>query len=99
MRPGTWRIEWRPLAADDLRAIVRSIGRDNRGAAREFAGRLRARFEVLAQRPEIGVPGRIAATRELVVHPDCIAFYRIRGNAGSVEILRVKHSARQHPGT
>jgi len=31
-----YRIEWRPMARDDLRAIVRYIGKDNPARARRF---------------------------------------------------------------
>ena len=35
--------------------------------------------------------------RELVVHPNCIVFYRVLAEAHTAEILRVKHAAQQTP--
>lgn len=97
MTPRGWRIEWRPMAVEDLRVIVRHIGNDSPAVARNFAQKLRAKVEPLRQYPEIGPPGRVAHTRELVVHPNYIVFHRLRSDARTVEILRLKHMAQQWP--
>ena len=41
----------------------------------------------------LGKVGRVQDTRELVLHPNYIAIYRIRGS--DVQILRIHHAARQ----
>jgi plasmid stabilization system protein ParE len=52
--------------------------------------------EGLARFPEMGRPGRIEGTRELVIsRTPYIAAYRILG--GTVQILRVLHGAQQWP--
>lgn len=95
-----YRIEWRPMARDDLRAIVRYIGKDNPTRARSFGKELRDKTRPLAQHPELGRTGRPGLPdwlRELVVPPNYIVFYRVQAAARIVQILRVKHTAQQVP--
>lgn len=95
-----WRIEWRPKAREDLRGIVRYIGKDSPTRARSFGNALRDKTQSLARHPELGRKGRPGLPewlRELVVHPDYIVFYRVLDEARTVEILRVKHAAQQTP--
>lgn len=95
-----YRIEWRPKAYQDLRAIVAYIGRDNPVRARSFGEELRDRIMPLAQHPELGRSGRPGLpvyVRELVVHRNYIIFYRVLAETGVEEILRVKHVAQQVP--
>lgn len=95
-----YRIEWRPMAREDLCAIVRYIGKDNPTRAKSFGQDLRDKTKQLAQHPELGRQGRPGLPewlRELVVHPNYIVFYRVLAEARTVEILRVKHAAQQTP--
>ncbi|MDR2032812.1 MAG: type II toxin-antitoxin system RelE/ParE family toxin [Azoarcus sp.] len=95
-----YRIEWRPKAREDLRAIVRYIGKDNPGRARSFGQDLRDKTLPLAQHPELGRTGRPGVpddVRELVAHRNYIVFYRVLHEVRTVEILRVKHAAQQTP--
>lgn len=95
-----YRIEWRPMAREDLRAIVRHIGKDNPTGAKSFGQELRDKTKPLAQHPELGRQGRPGLSdwlRELVVHPNYIIFYRVLAETRTVEILRVKHAAQQTP--
>jgi len=105
-RPGAHsRIEWRPMAREDLRAIMHYIGRDNPARARSFGRTLRDKTKPLEDHPELGHTGRPGlpeGVRELIVHPRYIIFcyiifYRVLADAGIVEILRVKHAAQQVP--
>ena len=94
------RIEWRPMAREDLRTIVRHIGKDNPTRAKRFGQELRNKTKSLAQHPELGRHGRPGLPewlRELIVHPHYIVFYRVQAEARTVQILRVKHAARQVP--
>lgn len=95
-----YRIEWRPKAREDLRAIVRYISKDNPARARSFGQELRDKTLPLAQHPEFGRTGRPGLpdhVRELVAHRNYIVFYRVLHEASTVEILRVKHAAQQTP--
>lgn len=95
-----YRIEWRPMAREDLRAIVHHIGKDNPTRAKSFGQELRDKTRPLAQHPELGRQGRPGLPdwlREIVVHPNHIVFYRVQADTRTVEILRVKHAAQQTP--
>ena len=95
-----YRIEWRPMAREDLRAIVRHIGKDNPTRAQSFGQELRDKTKPLAQHPALGRQGRPGLPdwlREIVVHPNYIVFYRVLAEARTIEILRVKHAAQQTP--
>lgn len=66
--------------------------------ARLFGQALRSQMGKLAQSPELGRTGRPGLPgdiRELVVHDDYLVFYRVLAQAGVIEILRIKHAARQ----
>jgi len=95
-----YRIEWRPMAREDLRAIVCYIGKDNPTRAKSLGQELRDKIKLLAQHPELGRHGRPGLPewlRELIVHPNYIVFYRVLAQARTVEILSVKHAAQQTP--
>ncbi len=95
----TYAVEWRPLAREDLRGIIQYIGKDSKGRASAFGKTLQDRVAQLAQFPELGRAGRISGTRELIVHPNYIVFYRVLEDARRVQILRVKHTAQHWPAT
>lgn len=95
-----YSIEWRAMARDDLREIVRYISKKNPVRAKSFVRELRDKTAPLAMHPEIGKQGRPGLPdwlRDLVVHPNYIIFYRVLDGARVVEILRVKHVAQQIP--
>jgi toxin ParE1/3/4 len=92
-----YRIEWRPMAREDLRGVVKYIAKDNRKRAESFWKELRAKTKPPARHPELGRPGRLPGIRELVVHPNYIVFYRVLNETHTVQILRVKHAAQQWP--
>lgn len=95
-----YRIEWRPMAREDLRSIVQYIGKDNPTRAKSFGQELRDKTKPLAQHPELGRYGRPGLPdylRELVVYPNYIVFYRVLAEARTVQILRVKHTAQPVP--
>jgi toxin ParE1/3/4 len=91
------RIVWSVESLDDLESLRALIGKDSPKAAREMALRIIAAVEqLLAPHPEIGRPGRIAGTRELVVaQTPYIVPYRIESE--TVFVLRVYHAARRRP--
>lgn len=95
-----YEVQWRPKARDDLRAIILYIGADNPVRAAAFGRELRDKTLLLADNPELGRSGRPGVpsyVRELVAHRNYILIYRVRHQAGVVEILRVKHAARHKP--
>jgi addiction module RelE/StbE family toxin len=89
-------LEWSVFALADRNAIFDYIEADSPRAAIAVDDRIRTRVEGLALFPEMGRPGRIEGTRELVIHrTPYIAAYRIVGD--TVRILRVLHGAQQWP--
>jgi toxin ParE1/3/4 len=90
------RIRWLDQAVADLVQVRSFIAQDNPDAARAVARSVREAVSLLADYPAAGRPGRVPDTRELVVAGTAFILpYRVRG--GTVEILRVLHSARKWP--
>ena len=84
-------------------SIIAYIAQDNPLAAKKFLGELLQKIDHLQSFPLLGRPGLVPLTRELVIHHNYIAFYRIKQAKGQeqgrdqVEILRVLHVRRQYP--
>jgi len=91
----TYRVEWRPMAREDLRSIIQYIGKDNPTRAKNFGKELRDKTKLLTRHPELGRPGRLPGVRELVAHPNYIVFYRVPDEGRTVQILRMKHATQQ----
>jgi toxin ParE1/3/4 len=89
------RLVWTPEARGDRNAIYSYIESDNPRAAVELDELFEKRAARLAPHPMIGRPGRVANTRELVVHPNYVLVYDIAGEM--IRILRVLHAAQQWP--
>ena len=84
------------MAVDDLDDIAGYISQDNPEAARRTVRRLWTAAKSLAEQPEMGRPGRVHGTRELVVSDTpFVVPYRVVGS--EIEILRVLHGARDWP--
>jgi|ERR1017187_3372080 addiction module RelE/StbE family toxin len=89
-------LQWSAFALADREAIFDYIEADSPRAAIAVDERIRTSVEGLVRFPEMGHPGRIDGTRELVIsNTPYIAAYRIADN--SVRILRVLHGAQQWP--
>lgn len=83
-------------AADDLRTIRAYIARDSNTAAGAVVQRIRESIAHLRRHPELGRPGRITGTRELVVAGlPYLAVYRLHDSTG--EVLRALHDAQKWP--
>ena len=92
------RLRWLNLALDDLDEIAEYISRDNPDAARRVVKRLWKAAQVLTGQPEMGRPGRVHGTRELVVvNTPFVVPYRVVGS--EVQILRVLHGAINWPNS
>ncbi len=90
------RIRWLNIALSDLDESIEYIAQHNQNAARKLANRIWNSVQLLADNPEIGRPGRVSGTRELVINgTPYIVAYRIKSN--QVQILRVIHGARKWP--
>jgi addiction module RelE/StbE family toxin len=90
------KIFWLKLARLDLHDIRDYISQDNPEAAVKTILNIIDAVEKLSILPEIGKPGRVKNTRELIISgiPYTVP-YRIKGDR--IEILRVLHQARKFP--
>ena len=90
------RIRWTGSALADLEAIGDFIALDSAVAAQRMAAGLAASVDALRDHPNLGRPGRLTGTRELVVSgTPYVVPYRVLGD--DVQILAVFHGARRWP--
>jgi toxin ParE1/3/4 len=85
-------IKWTRAALASVDEIADFIAKDNPTRATSFVLELQAAVTQLQAHPGMGRAGRVPGTRELVLHKNYIAIYRVRGD--DVEILRLHHAAR-----
>lgn len=88
-------LTWRPLALADREAIMEYIAQDNPTAALELDLEFEAKAENARLSPKLYKAGRVRGTREIVVRPNYVMVYQVRGTV--VEMLRVLHAAQQWP--
>ena len=87
----SYAIRWLGAAAADRRRITRYIAQQSREArvAISFMDSLMGKIELLGHGTVQFKPGRLAGTREYVVHPNYIVVYRVNEVAKQVEIIRL----------
>jgi toxin ParE1/3/4 len=85
-------IKWTKTALASVDEIAGFIAKDNPTRATSFVLELHEAVTKLQAHPGMGRAGRVPGTRELVLHQNYIAIYRVRGD--DVEILRLHHTAR-----
>jgi toxin ParE1/3/4 len=92
------KVVWSRRAIKHLVSLREFIAKDSEQNATLVATRILASIDLLQKQPEMGRPGRVLGTRELVV-PDtpCIIPYRVR--EGRLELLAVFHGRQQWPKT
>ena len=89
-------LRWTPSALSDLDEARAYISGENALAAEVVAQRVVEAVEILTVHPNLGRPGRVRATRELVVSgTPLIIVYRVR--LDEIHVLRVLHHARRWP--
>jgi toxin ParE1/3/4 len=90
---------WSPEAVADLVALRAYIEQDDPAAAQRVALHIIRNIEaLLPDNPEMGRPGRVPGTRELVIpKTPYIVPYRVVG--GAIQVLRIFHGARRWPET
>jgi plasmid stabilization system protein ParE len=91
----TMRLVWGAAARTDLLAILRYIADRDAALADGLSQSIQSCVEGLADHPYSYRPGRVAGTREALVHPNYGLTYRTGRDA--VEILCVTHTCRQFP--
>ena len=88
---------WSPEAIEDLASLRAYIEQDDPAAAQRVVLRIIHSVEdLLSENPEMGRPGRVPGTRELVVpRTPFVVPYRLQRK--TMQILRVYHGARRWP--
>jgi toxin ParE1/3/4 len=91
------KIVWSPEAIQDLISLRAYIAEENPAAARRIVLRVLHDVEhLLPDNPQMGRPGRVPGTRELVVpRTPYIVPYRVQ--RATIQILRIFHGARRWP--
>ena len=94
------KIIWSAPAIESLGEIVRPIAQDNPDAARRVGQQLVARVEITTRFPEIGPIYAHARPLEILslVDSKYLIYYRVQHVTHTIEILAVRHGARQPPG-
>jgi toxin ParE1/3/4 len=88
-------IVWRASAVDDFATIVEFIAQRNAVAAENLKLDIHSCIKRVMQFPFMYRAGRVAGTREAVVHPNYLIIYRVAVEA--VEIIAVVHARRNYP--
>ncbi|MBB3914734.1 type II toxin-antitoxin system RelE/ParE family toxin [Rhizobium fabae] len=92
------KLVWRAKAEADRKKAIQFIADQNVGAAISQLDEIERQTDLLIDQPEIGRPGRIDGTRELVIsRTSFIVIYRVRQEIKQVEILRLVHGAQKWP--
>lgn len=86
---------WTGRARFNRKVIREYIEQENPAAALALDELFAEKAGRLADHPEIGRVGRVASTREFVVHRNYILIYDVVGD--QVRVLRVLHAARKWP--
>lgn len=89
------KLLWSPQAEADRLAIFRLTATESVFAADALDVVFEEGADQLAEAPETGRPGIVAATRELTVHPNYKMVYAI--NADAIHILALVHTRRMWP--
>ncbi|MDR4515762.1 type II toxin-antitoxin system RelE/ParE family toxin [Nitrosomonas sp.] len=89
-------VVWLNEALEDLKSIGDFIAQENANAAYNVLIRIKAAVDNLLRHPEIGRPGRVFGTREMVMNDlPYILVYQITDK--DIRILAVMHTARKWP--
>jgi len=86
------KLVWSPRALAQVENAVSYIAQDDPDAAWRVYERVSQRAEQLLSLPELGSPGRVQGTRELVItDTPYVVVYRVKGD--ELQIAAVWHSA------
>ena len=89
-------VVWLDEALEDLKSIGKYIAQENANAAYHVLIKIKATADNLSRHPEIGRPGRVFGTREIVMSDlPYILAYQITDR--NIRILAVMHTSRKWP--
>ena len=87
-------IRWTLRALNRLDEIAAYIAKDNPARAVTFVKELQDKINILKTH-QLGTTGRVPGTKELVLHKNYLAVYRIKSKAKNeeVQIITILHAA------
>lgn len=88
-------VRWLPDARIKLATILGYIAERNDIAASKLQDEIERATSQLPQHPYLYRLGRVAGTREIVVHHNYVVVYRVRPSA--IEIVSVLHCRQRYP--
>lgn len=88
-------LNWEAGALLQYEMLIQFVRDRNEPAAEALARRIDESVERACLFPEVGRPGRIIGTRELIVHPNYVVVYRITDTA--IDVLRLLHARQLYP--
>ncbi|WP_206679557.1 type II toxin-antitoxin system RelE/ParE family toxin [Vreelandella salicampi] len=88
-------VEWRPEARSALWQIIDYLSDCNPYASASLFLAIEEAAEALPQHPYLYRPGRVAGTREAVIHPNYVVVYRVANT--HIAIVDVLHTRQQYP--
>jgi len=88
-------LRWEAEARRQYRDSLTYIATQNPAAAEALAEEIAHKLGLLVQFPEIGRKGRVARTRELMIHPNYLVIYVVRKY--SVDVIRFLHARQCYP--
>ena len=92
------QIKWLRTALRNLDHEAEYIAKDDPQAARLVVQRIQQTVALLADNPNMGYPGRLPGTHELIIPKTRYLIpYRVRPRLDRIEILRVFHTSRKQP--
>ncbi len=90
------KVVWSRRAIRHLASLRKDIARDSEQNASLVALRILSAIDLLQTHPEMGRPGRVLGTRELVV-PDTPFLIPYRVRQGRLELIAVFHGRQRWP--
>jgi plasmid stabilization system protein ParE len=90
------KVVWSRRAIRHLVSLRKYVAKDSEQNATIIAVRILHAIDLLQTQPEIGRPGRVLGTRELVV-PDTPFLIPYRVRQGRLELIAVFHGRQQWP--
>ena len=88
-------IRWQAEAEADLATILAHITQRNRQAATDLFNKINQAISKLPQHPHLYRLGRVAGTREMVIHSNYVVVYRV--GVTEIEILSIVHMRQRYP--
>jgi plasmid stabilization system protein ParE len=92
-----YRLLFTQRALNDLAAIISHIAEDDGEAASRFGDSLLDHIDLLKRFPRMGGTIRNRARVRKLLHSPVLVYYQLREDRRLVEVLHLRHAARESP--